>query len=282
MKLLYSFILLLAPCLSYAQDSLSLSKMPSKEAVQSAKELIKSASSTPTKLRQIGYALIDIKIEGELTNYVPPGSDDCIKTLFIPKNSAYEGWLLNKDEAQPRWTRIEPVAWDRVLVTGTSNGSATLIWMTVVNNKAVVIAAFQFQVGNAPPKPVDPVDPAPVDPVPDPSDTLVSAARSDIKAGKGTANDAQAYSMIYLLYSTQVKNDKNLKNVGDLYKEMNIKIDTLLGDDIEKAFPTLRKAVGAELRGKIPTNAGQVLDDATRATISNALASIYTRLQGVK
>jgi hypothetical protein len=277
MKLLCTLLLLLVPCLSHAQDSLSLAKLPTQEQLKSANEILEASKKKATIMPAGGYAFVDIKMEGKLTSYIVPGSDDCIKSIFLPKNTAYEGWLVNKGESAFRWTKVEPVAFDRMLVTGIKQGTATMIWMMVVNGEAQVVAAFQFQIGNPPPKPPDPIDPPPVDPV-DPSDTLVAAALSDIKAGKGTANDVQAYAMIYLLYSTQVKNDKNLKTVGDLYKEMNLKIDTLLGDDIEKTMTSLRKAVGVELRGKIPTNAGQALDDATRTTISNALGSIYKRL----
>jgi len=150
-----------------------------------------------------------------------------------------------------------------------------------VNGEAQVIAAFQFQVGPAPPKPVDPVDPTPVDPIPDPSDSLIAAARSDIKAGKGTANDVQAYAALYSLYAAQVKNGSTLVTVGDLYKEMNIAIDKLLGEDIEKTLPSLRKAVGTELRSKIPTNAAQKIAD-FKAVISDEFLSISKRLAGVK
>lgn len=269
-------LLLLLPSLACAQEKLTLSKMPSHEQVKSAKELIEQVKSAPTKLSTGGYALIDIKLEGKLTSYVVPGSDDCIKTILIPKGQAYEGWLVDMTTNQFTWTRIEPVAWDRVLVTGLKNGTATLIWMSVQNGEATVVAAFQFLIGKAPPKP-DPVDP---DPIPG-TDLLVQAAQADIKAGKGTADDLANYANLYAMYSTSVKNDASLKTVGDLFNQMNTSIDRLLGDDLTKNFPTLRKAVGAELVKRIPTNTGQKIDD-SRAKMSDVFLDISKRLQAVK
>jgi len=156
-------LLLLSPIQS--QHSLVLSKKPNAEQVATAEATIKSAQQSPTVLAFGGYAIIDIKLEGKLKAYVVPGSDDCIKTISIPKGTSYSGWLVPAGDTQFRWVTIEPNKdIDRLLVVGTANGSATVIWHAVVNGESEIVAAFKFDVGQPrpPPDPIDP--PKPVDP----------------------------------------------------------------------------------------------------------------------
>lgn len=160
-----AFLLLVLAGGVNGQDSLTLAKRPDPQQVATAKETIRSATQTPTLLAFGGYAIIDIKLEGKLSSYVVPGSDDCIKTISIPKGQGYTGWLVPKGETAHKWTSIDPVpTHDRLLVTGTANGTTTLIWMTVQNNEAVVVAAFQFIVGEPRPPPPPDIDPD-VDPI---------------------------------------------------------------------------------------------------------------------
>lgn len=269
------FLLLLSASISQAQQRLSLAERPSNDKLAAAKDLIKSAETAPTKLKVGGWATIDIKLPGKLTVYITPGSDDCIQKILIPKGQAYEGWLVDDATGVFKWTRIEPSDVDRVLITGLSRGTATLIWMGVKGDEAVVVAAFQFAVAGGTPKPVDPVDP---DPTPS-TDALVLAAQADIKAGKGTAEDVDNYASLFSMYASQVKNGDTLNTIGDLFKEMDTSIDRLLGKDIDKCFPTLRRAVGAELRAKLPTNPATKID---RFAVASELLIISKRLVGVK
>lgn len=159
------FLFFLATLPTHGQQRLMLAERPAAEKLAAAKDLIKSAETAPTNLAVGGYALIDIKLPGELTSYIVPGSDDCIQKVTISKGTAYEGWLVEQATGMFKWTRIEPEKeFDRVLVTGLSKGTQTLLWMAVKDGKAVVIAAFQFQVG--PPTP--PIPPKPPEPEPEP------------------------------------------------------------------------------------------------------------------
>ncbi len=140
----------------------------------------------------------------------------------------------------------------------------------------VQIDSIAVTVGD--PAPVPP--PEPPTPLPD-TDPLVIAYLADIKAGKGLKEDVENYASLYSMYATQVRNGSTLKTVGDLYKVMNTAIDTLLGEDIEKTLPSLRKAVGKELSAKIPTNSALNISD-FKAQIADEFSSIAKRLQGSK
>lgn len=148
------------------QERLTLSKKPSTEQVATAEATIKSAQQSPTVLAFGGYAIIDIKLEGKLKAYVVPGSDDCIKTIPIPKGQSYSGWLVPTGKTQFEWVTIEPNKdINRLLVIGSANGSATVIWHAVVNGESEIVAAFKFDVGKPrPPPPPPDIDPD-VDPI---------------------------------------------------------------------------------------------------------------------
>lgn len=263
-RLLLIVMLFLCSSSVVAQERLTLSKFPSVEQIQSAKEIIKSAETAPTKMPFGGYALIDIKLEGKLTNYTVPGSDDCIKTVLIPKGQAYEGWLVDKATNEFKWTRIEPVAWDRLLVTGTKNGTATLIWMTVQNGEAVVVAAFQFVVGKPAPKPVDPPD----DPVIPVDDDLTKAMRAayakDKVAGIGDPKYLIAMSGVYEAASNDSLD--TIKTAGDL-------------DDLLLAA---RKAAGIPEPDKVLTETRQFIKRQLLANLTGGVDAPATVMDAAK
>lgn len=162
---LLSLLLLLACGSAWGQDTLALTKKPSTDQVASAKEIVKASQQSPTTLAYGGYAIIDVKLEGELESYTVPDSDDCLRTVSIPKTKGYSGWLVSKGDVSPQWTEIAAIAThDRLLVTGVANGKATVIWHGIVNGKSSIIAAFQFVIGK--PQPPKPDDPKPDDPKP--------------------------------------------------------------------------------------------------------------------
>lgn len=205
-------LLLLLPSLGVAQERLTLSKQPTLEQVNIAKDLVRLLDKAPTKLAVGGYALIDIKLEGKVKSYPVPGSDDCLKTILIPKGQAYEGWLVESGEF--KWTRIEPVAWDRVLVTGLKSGTATLIWHMVQNGESEIVAAFQFIIGKSIPKPVEPPD----DPVVPVDDELTKGMRAafakDTVAGIG--NKQWLLPMAGIYEAASKDSLETIKTAGDL------------------------------------------------------------------
>lgn len=195
----FALLLLLVSSVAQAQEVRTLGEMPTQQQVASAQDTIKKAQSSPTSLVVGGYALVNIEITTKLTRYVVPGSDDCLKTIFIPKGSSYEGWLRSKDSPEYKWTTIAPdPKYDRLLVTGTVKGTATIVWMTVKDGEAVVVAAFQFSVGGGSPKPPKP------DEVPDTPliKSLRAAYQLDSVAGIGNKDHLGKLEGVYLALST--------------------------------------------------------------------------------
>lgn len=282
MKRFALLLSLLMAAVAYGQEQLSLSKMPSKEQLQSAKEVIKSAETSPTKLSIGGYATVDIKLEGKLTPYIVPGSDDCIKTVTVIKATGYEGWLVTKGENEFRWTKIDPVAThDRIMVTGVKQGVATLIWIAVQNNEAVVVAAFRFEIGPVKPAPVIIPPDEPVIPVEDElTKRLRAAAQLDAAAGKADKKHLLPLAGIYLAAS----NDP-LAQVSTMDA-----LDTLLFEARKRAgipdpaivFPNLRKAVQQEIYARLgigPNDGKQPLTDDTKRLAKLAFGKIATTLE---
>ena len=258
-KVTAMLLALLLPCSLPAQDVLQVSKRPTAGEVDTAKATIKAAQDQPTMLAYGGYAVIDIKMEGKLTSYVVPGSDDCLRTVNITKGQGYQGWLVAKGETTPKWTVIEPIAThDRLLVTGTSNGTTTLIWMTVQNSEAVVVAAFKFVVGT--PRP-----PPPPDTLSDFEKALKKALEADVAAGKGTK--AQA-TLLAGVYRSAANSLPSVTTAGELYATLQKAIATAGVPPPAAALPSMRQLIATELNKRLPTDADRqlTLEDRNRIT----------------
>lgn len=277
MRSLLLVVASLLPIISYAQETRDLARRASPVELAKANDLLKANDNKVTSLKYGGYALIRIKIVGELTPYVVPGSDDCIKTQVVTKGQIHASFKVRNDgDGSFQWIEVPPdTEYDRLLVQGSANGTATVLWLSVENGKPVVVDGFKFLVGKPKPGPVDPD--VPVDPV-NPTDPLVVAAQNDIKANKGTKSDLDAYASLFLMYGTEIKNGSRFVTAADLNKEMNAKIDQLLGED-HVTLDTLRTAVGKELLAKVPTlaTANTKIAD-VKTPLSNVLLDIYKRL----
>lgn len=266
----------------FSQDQLSLAERPDEKLVNTSLRTIEDWKKLglPTSMNIGGYAIIVIKLPVKLKTHIE--GDACIDSVLIPKGKEFKGWMVNKATGKFEYTTLAADKdYDRLWVTGTLKGTASVFWMTVKDGEPVVVASFKFIVAGGNPSPDVPPD-DPVKPIP--TGELADAAKADIKAGKGTATDLEAYASLYLMYGTEVKNGgAAYATVGDLNKEMNAKIDKLMGEDIEKTFPTLRRAVGKFLTTKAPmiTQANTKMADA-RQSLSEALLGVYRQLDGVK
>lgn len=235
----FVLLLLLVSSVAQAQEVRTLGDMPTQQQVASAQDTIKKAQSSPTSLVIGGYALINIEITTKLTRYVVPGSDDCLKTIFIPKGASYEGWLRSKDSPEYKWTTIAPdPKYDRLLVTGTVNGTATIVWMTVKDGEAVVVAAFQFSVGGGAPKPPDVVPDTPL------IKSLRAAYQLDSVAGIGNKDHLGKLEGVYLALSTadlsKIATQKQLTELmANSVKNAGI-------PDYKTSLTNLRKALQAD------------------------------------
>ena len=284
MKLLCTMLMLLMPCLLHAQipGAVQVGQNFTKEELDKAKKIVDSAKATDFnwKLGQFQVFQKGERAKGKL--YWDVSDPDILKVDEIAPNTLFWYKGIRADTTDLKRWEFPPQVESYWVFEGIKEGVTKIsIFGVSPDGKEVILVAKMSVTIGKPPKPVDPVDPIdPVDPTPT-NDQIVLAARSDIKAGKGTANDVEAYASLYSLYAAQVKNGSSLVTVGDLYKEMNLAIDKLLGEDIEKTLPTLRKAVGAELRSKIPTNAALKIAD-NKTVISDEFLSISKRLQGVR
>lgn len=267
---LLAFFLISLPVVG--QEKLTLSERPSNQSLETAKQLIKSAETAATKLAIAGYALIEIKLPGKLTHYTVPGSDDCLISLFIPKNTVYQGWFYVDGEL--KWVKIEAADIDRLLISGTKKGTATLIWMTVKGDEAVVVAAFQFEVAGGKPKPPGPVNPD----LTDFEKKLKAAGDTDIKAGKGSKEHALLLASVYRSAANALP---ATATVGELYKQLQTAFTAAGVPPVAQSLPTMRRAIADELDKRLPTEADKALTLEDRNRISAAFTAMADSLEAV-
>lgn len=226
-----------------AQEKLVLQEMPSPAAIIKAEDTIRAAKKSAVNLKFGGYATIEIKIEGNLETYVVPGSDDCITTEPIEKGKSKSGFMVDKNESQFKWTTIPAADVNRVNVYGTAPGTSTLIWMTVKEGKPVVVAAFQFVVGDPQPQPEPPAPKPPV-----PSDPLIErlrqAAVKDAVSGKSDKVWLPRLALIYETASNIPASIKNLEQLEAALYENRVQIGMPEPDVL---FTNLRQAIKGEI-----------------------------------
>lgn len=165
-----------------AQDVSPVRKKPTADAVKTAKEIVDASRAAPITMPYGGYALVPMEIAADA--YIVPGSNDCLDMEIIPKGVARKFFAVLKDNPGV-WKFVTIPAddkFDRIRVSGIENGTATIIWHTVVDGKSVVVDAKVFNVGKQiVPKPDDP----PIVPIDDAlTQKLRIAANADYTAGK--------------------------------------------------------------------------------------------------
>jgi len=277
MKRLALLFLLLTSSSLYSQAITVGDAIPQK-AVDEAKQTIASAQPKILKLAVGEFEVID-PAKGIVVPLLWLGTDDTtITKIQVPSGQAVSIYSIRRGDKVAKHHTFAAKAYAWTILMGAKVGLNAITLIKSGDKPElipVIVDTISVTVGD--PAPV----PAPVDPDVPSTDPLVLAALADIKAGKGNVEDVLNYAAIYSMFSTQVKNDTTLVTVGDLFNQMNAAIDRLLGSDIEKAFPTLRKAMGKELSGKIPTNAALKIAD-NKDAISAEFVSVAKRLGAIK
>lgn len=267
-----------------AQAEVILGGNVTPEQIEAAKNTLAAASAKKIELAVDEYQIVipDKSVTGPILWL--PFNAAALDVDYVPANTPYAAKVKLKGEAVATHHRFAAKPYPWALIGGKAPGAAT--FMLIINGKTATDAPTLLDqleltiVGNKP----KPPDPGPVDPVDPPApstDPIVIAAQADIKAGKGTANDVKAYANIYTSYASKITNTTTIVTVNDLYKAMNSEIDNLLGSDIDKTLPSLRRAMAKELDGKIPTNPALKIKD-YRDTIAAEFADVAKRLQAVK
>lgn len=263
---LASFLFFLAslPVVSQTTYPLIEGPPPAKLAEASAMVDAVKKSQSPVALSIGGYALIQIKVTTKLTPYIVPGSNDCLATESIPKGKVYRGWFVPLGGKEFVYATIAADPdFDRLLVTGTVKGTATILWLTVANGEAVVVAGYQFDVagGKPKPKPDEPdVPPTPVD------DPLVKAfrvaAQADAAAGKADKKWLDDLAGIYegasKFIPESIRKDSAGNplpmTVGDLNEVIANAVKAAGIPEVDVQFPNLRRAVQQEIFARLGIN----------------------------
>lgn len=250
----FLFFLVSLPVVAQTTYPLIEGPPPAKLAEASAMVDAVKKSQSPVALSVGGYALIQIKVTTKLTPYVVPGSNDCLATESIPKGKAYRGWFVPLGGKEFVYATIAADPdYDRLLVTGTIKGTATILWLTVANGEAVVVAGYQFDVagGKPKPKPDEPdVPPTPVD------DPLVKAFRAaaqvDAAAGKADKKWLDDLAGIYEGASKSIPDSvTTISQLNDLIANA-VKAAGI--PEVETQFPNLRRAIQQEIFARLGIN----------------------------
>lgn len=256
-----ALLTLLLPCLLHAQEERALTRRPKPVELAAARDMIRNDADKTTNLKYGGYATIRIEVAGELTSYVVPGSDDCIKTEIIPKGKSHASFKVrNTSDDGFVWVEVEPDAkYDRLLVQGFGNGTSTVLWLTVENGKPVVVDGFKFVVGK--PKPPAP----PPDTLTDFEKQLKAAMERDVAASKGTRQHAEKLAAVY---RAAANNLPTASTVDALYRAMQQAFTAEGVPSPSASLTTMRQAIAAELNKRLPTEADKqlTLEDRNRVT----------------
>lgn len=271
-------------------DGLVMGGAYSAEAVANAKNIIEQSTPKTLTLAVGEYKMLipDKTVTGPML--WASLSSKCLELIDIEPNKPFAAHLKLKGEPAAKLHKWAAQPYRRVLVGGAVPGAVTVVM--VVNGKTptdppAIIDQLDVTVpGSTPPKPVDPVDPNPVDPVPDETDTLVKAARADIKAGKGTVEDVQILVSTYRSMAKQIRNmDKpvpgtpkltlnTMEDFNHVYKET---VKTMLGDPAV-VLPGLRMAIRDSVTNPAwPDNPNDKFADYKDKVIST-LDAVATRL----
>lgn len=292
MKRLTLLLALLFATVAHGQTTYPLIEKPSSAKVADAKATMDAIKDAPVNMGIGGYALIQIKVTTKLTTYTVPGSSDCLDTETIPKGKVIKQWFV--PDGGKEWVRVTIPAdndYDRLLVTGTIKGTATILWMTVANGEAVVVAGYRFDVAGG--KPAPPVIIPPDEPVIPVEDELTkklrAAARLDEVAGKAEKKHLLPLAGIYLGASNDPL--ETLNPDGKTKRNMNMgEVDTVLHEARKRAgipdhntvFPYLRKAVQQEIHSRLgvgPDSHEVPLTDDTKRLARLAFGKIAVALE---
>lgn len=273
-------ILLLAfPVYSQIPDSVPVGNTFTAAEISGAQEVLESIKTEKMQWALNTFQIIvrGTKAKGVLTCESTDESIISIKEIPAGAATCIGGVRAGTKDFQ--WLDIPGQKDSYFVFRAVKPGTTRILILAVVDNKAVVISRMMITVGDAPPD--DP--PKPPGPLPS-NDHLVMAARSDMADKKGVGEDLDNYAVIFSMYASQVRNGSDgdkITTTGDLFREMNASIDKLLGADIDKVFPQLRRAVGRELSSRIPIDASTKLSTC-RPVVSSVLSDISKRLTGVR
>jgi len=258
-----------------AQDVLKPGKKPSPVELKDASDLLERAKAAPAILKVGGYCFVELEKDLVLNWYVPPGSADLLKRTKMAPGETYEGFLIPKDKTAFEFITIPASTKLRYRLTATKPGRAQLLLLgngATLNDPPVVVEAYDFIIGDAPPDdPITPVAPA---------GDLAKLAQADIKAGRGTQDNAKAYVAWLAKVSKNVEASESFKTYGEFYKSLSDGADTLAGP-YDSVLPTMRKEVTKILTETLGGRMGDPFPIETRRKVSSALAGIVERLKGL-
>lgn len=214
MRTILTVTALLVASLCHAQTTIEPGRKTSKTEIDGAKAKLDQAQAEnqPVRLQVGGYALAKIDLSKKMKSYIVPGSADCLQQDDMPKGTKYRGFLFSNDDSVWKYRTIEADKEnDRVRISATSPGTATVIWFADVNGQAEVVSAYQFIVEGEVPGPVNPPTPTS-----DLTKRLKAAYELDKVSGVGPAEMLSKLANVYLVLSAD--DLSSIVNIADLSK----------------------------------------------------------------
>lgn len=257
------------------QDVLKPGKQPTPAEKQAAVDLLERSKANPTALKVGGYCFVELEKDVVLNWYVPPGSSDLLKRTKMAPGEGYEGFLIPKDKTAFEFVTIAPSDKLRYRLTATKPGKAQLLLLAngaTLNDPPVVVQAYDFIIGDAPPD--DP--PGPVSPTGD----LAKLALADIKAGNGTQEQARLYRSLLKQIAGSIEKTTTFQTYGDFYTSLSEQAAMLAGP-ADKSLITMRAEVSKILKAELGGNMGDPFPVEVRKKVADTFSKLVSRLEGV-
>lgn len=272
-KFSLTLVLLLAYGRVAGQETMTIGPAPTAEeqAIANKVNKVQKAKESPKLIAYGGYKLAEIDTTNKLKWYVMPGGEDKLTKVFIPKGQAYTGWLVKDGETSFKMTTIDASTKDRYLLIGANVGQATLILITngaTLQDEPVVVEAFQFVIGDPPPDPVKP---------PVTNDVIALAALSDIKAGKGTMDQAGKYRAYLRTVAASVPSSTSFANYGEFYTSFADGAERLIGK-ADTVLPGMRSEISKVFKAELGGKMADPFPPETRAKVAAILNAVASRM----
>lgn len=244
--------------------------------------IVTSGQAGAYSITEGGYLVAKIDDARGKLLWLPQGNRDSITKVVIDPGQRFVGLLVPAGETKPRLVTIEPETFKRVLLIGVKPGEVQL--SIIANGKdgaepeelRTVSVAVSPLVQPGPPKPVEP---KPEDIKSD--DKLVLAALEDIKAGKGTIQQAMNLVAFYARVGQTIEGTDVFKTYGDFYGSL-VECGKALAGEPGAVLPSFRAQVAEHYKQAIGGTMAQAFDKEAQAKVARVFKELSARLSVIK
>lgn len=244
--------------------------------------IVTSGQAGAYTITEGGYMLAKVDDARGKLLWLPQGNRAAITRETIEAGQRFKGRLVPAGETKPRIVTIEPEPYKRVILIGEVPGEVQL--SIIANGKdgaepEELRTVSMTVVPLVPPVPPKPPEPKPEDIKSD--DKLVMAALEDIKAGKGTIQQAMNLVAFYSRVGQTIEGTDVFATYGDFYTSV-AECGKALAGEPGTILPTFRAQVAEHYKQAIGGTMAQAFDKDAKAKVASTFKAMAARLSVIK